>query len=84
MTTRTINDNNNGANSSLTEAELTDRLSYATALVDLEIASTAAMADAAATMIANSVNIKNHPSIIKKPCPPQGSIPDRPGERQES
>ena len=32
------------------------------------LADNAAMADAAATMIANSVNIKNHPSIIKKPA----------------
>ena len=32
------------------------------------LADNAAMADAAATIIANSVNIKNHPSIIKKPA----------------
>jgi len=32
------------------------------------LADNAAMADAAATMIANSVNIKNHPLIIKKPA----------------
>ena len=32
------------------------------------LADNAAMADAAATMIANSVNIKNHSSIIKKPA----------------
>ncbi|WP_443642735.1 UPF0280 family protein [Candidatus Levibacter sp. Uisw_134_01] len=32
------------------------------------LADNAAIADAAATMIANSVNIKNHPSIIKKPA----------------
>ena len=32
------------------------------------LADNAAMADAAATMIANSVNIQNHPLIIKKPA----------------
>ena len=32
------------------------------------LADNAAMADAAATMIANSVNIKNHPLIIKRPA----------------
>ena len=32
------------------------------------LADNAAMADAAATMIANSVNIKSHPLIIKKPA----------------
>ena len=32
------------------------------------LADNAAMADAAATMIANSLNIKNHPLIIKKPA----------------